>query len=256
MPETKKLKTKATKKKAPSIIQSLKGLFVYPKFDYSKGSLVIFACDPGIKNFAYCLIEVPAIATTEDRLKDLEAFLDNVRIIECGLFKSCLSEIRQDNLLPYLDRFKKDNAKLFTKEIDHLVLERYQARDLRGPRNEVINFNICNVINNFLAAEYPVRNTRLFIAAQWKRYFNIDKVNKVKGLDLLYDNWKKDKQLRKLVTDHQTDAFLIGIYFALDNLLGAEKDKPQLREYLVTFLINNTANYFRKHYNIPYNVKK
>lgn len=246
-------KPRAVKLKAaskPNLVQSFKDLFVFPRYDYQKNTSVILACDPGIKNFAYVLIEAPDTLTTGKPIdKDLVLdFLKQIRIVDCGFLKSCLAELRQDNIVPYLIRFNRDNRDIFRCNPDYLVLERYQSRDLRGPRNEVINFNICNVINNMLHNGSPIRNTRLFIAAQWKRYFNLDKVNKIKGLDLVYDTWKKDKQLRKILTDHQTDAFLIGIYHILDLLLAERKDSPEIREAAVEHLIKNTANYFRTYF--------
>lgn len=246
VPTGKKLKTKK-----PTIVQSLKDLFVFPRYDYRKNKSIILACDPGIKNFAYVLIESPDTIHSKGISKELLLdFLKEIKILECGFLKSCLSELRQDNVIPYITRFKRDNQGIFSCSPDYLVLERYQARDLRGPRNEVINFNICNVINSFLHGNHPVRNTRLFIAAQWKRYFNLDKTNQVKGLDLLFDTWKKDKQLRKTnrLTDHQTDAFLIGVYHILDLLLGDIKDQPEIRETAVKYLIENTADYFRNYF--------
>lgn len=242
----KKLKTKK-----PTIVQSLKDLFVFPRYDYAKNRSVILACDPGIKNFAYVLLESPDTLQAKTVTPEtLVTFLKDIKILDCGFLKSCLAELRQENVIPYFHRFKRDNAEIFSCSPDYLIMERYQSRDLRGPRNEVINFNICNVIHNLLDSNHPIRNTRLLIAAQWKRYFNLDKTNKVKGLDLMYDTWKKDKQLKRTngLTDHQTDAFSIGIYHILDTLLSEVKDRPDLREAAVTYLIANTANYFRTYF--------
>lgn len=241
-------KEKKLKTKKPTIVQSLKDLFVFPRYDYKKNKSIILSCDPGIKNFAYVLIDSPDSLRAETvTTESLVAFLKELKILDCGFLRSCLAEMKHENIIPYIHRFKRDNMEVFSSNPDYLVMERYQARDMRGPRNEVINFNICNVINNLMDSSRPIRNTRLYIAAQWKRYFNLDKTTKVRGLDLVWDTWKKDKQLRKTngLTDHQTDAFLIGVYFILDTLLGEVKDKPELREAAVQYLIQNTANHFR-----------
>ena len=239
-------------KKEVSLVQSLKDLFVFPKYDYRKNKSIILSCDPGIKNFAYILIEAPDTLQKQEELtaESVIQFLEQVKILECGFLKSCLTELRQENVIPYIQKFKVDNREVFKCNPDYLVMERYQTRDLRGPRNEVINFNISNVINSLLHSTSPVRNTRLLIAAQWKKFYNLDKTNKVKGLDLVYDTWKKDKQLRKTngLTDHQTDAFLLGIYHILDLNLSSKKDLPEIREKVVNYLISNCANYFRTYF--------
>lgn len=247
-------KSKPVSKEAkPSLVQSLKDLFVFPRYDYKKNKSIIFAGDPGIKNFAYVIMEAPdtICKTVEELTPDLVIdFLKEVKILSCGFLKSCLTELRQENIVPYIQKFKWDNRDVFKCNPDYLVLERYQTRDLRGPRNEVINFNISNVINTLLHSNHPIRNTRLLIAAQWKRYFNLDKTGQVKGLDLVYDTWKKDKQLRKTdgLTDHQTDAFLIGVYHLLDLSLESKKENPEIREKVVNYLIANTASYFRNYF--------
>jgi hypothetical protein len=242
----------STKKFKKPLVEALKSFFVFPKYDYRKQTSIVLAADPGIKNFAYVLLEAQTdIDYTEaPTAETLLNFIKNIKIRNCGFLKSCLTELRQDNIIPYIHRFAADNAEVFNHSIDYLILERYQARDFRGPRNEVINFNICNTINCLLQSKHALRNTRLVIPAQWKKYYTLDKAHKIKGVDLVYETWKKDKQLRKNhnLTDHQTDAFLIGVYLLLDIYFKDYKDLPDYKNVIVPYIINNTANFFRTYF--------
>ena len=243
---------KATAAVKKPLIDVFKELFVFPKFDYKKDTITVFAADPGIKNFGYAIIEASNnITLRDDHLReDVAAFLNSIKIIDCGFLKSCITELRQDNIIPYVQQFHADNETIFTHPVDYLVLERYQARDLRGPRNEIINFLICSTVHAFMHSKSAVSNARLLIPAQWKRYYTLDKTHQVKGLDLVYASWKADKQLKRVhkLTDHQTDAFLIGVYFLLDLLFREKKDQPAIREQLVTTLIESTADFFRVYF--------
>lgn len=248
----KKPRAKSTPVMRKPLIDVFKELFVFPKYDYKKDTVTVFAADPGIKNFGYVIIEASNnIVLRDEYLKeDITAFLNSIKIIDCGFLKSCITELRQDNIIPYVQQFHTDNENIFTYPVDYLVLERYQARDLRGPRNEIINFLICSTVHAFMQSKSTVSNARLLIPAQWKRYYTLDKTHQVKGLDLVYDSWKADKQLKRVhkLTDHQTDAFLIGVYFLLDLLFREKKDQPVVREQLVTALIESVADFFRVYF--------
>lgn len=259
----KETKKKVKEKGSKPLLSALKDLFIFPKYDYDKQTITIFAGDPGIKNFGYVIFEASNYIDIDidDRCLDteelrnelytkLEALMTSISIRRVGFLKNCIADLRFDNLIPYLDYFHRSNKELYDINIDYLVLERYQARDLKGPRNEIINISIASLIAKLSAKPYNVRNARLLIPAQWKRYYTLDKTNNVKGLDLVYDTWKKDKELRKTyqLTDHQTDALLLGIYFLLDLLLGPKKDIPIIKEWLVNYCIKNAANIFRQYF--------
>lgn len=250
-----KTKTKITgaksNKKKTSVVDALKELFVFPRYSYKKHVIRILAGDPGIKNFGYTIIEASnkCFETNNLSSENLQLFLDSIKIIDCGFLTSCLTELRHDNIIPYIEKFHQDNSYLYETNPDYIVMERYQARDLRGPRNEVINFSIASILNKFLL-DNDHSHAKLIIPAQWKRYYTLDKENKVKGLDLVYNTWKKDKLLTRTykLTDHQTDAFLLGVYCLLDIMIQKQKDAPEVRAFIVNHLINQTKFYFKNYY--------
>lgn len=229
-----------------SIFKTFKNLFVFPKYAYKKDAVTILSCDPGISNFAYILFSIPVPCISDNPVAEIINCLKNVQTHRFGFIESCLSELRQDNLAPYINKFREDNKELFSHSSDYLVLERFQARALKGPRNEVINFNICNLINSMLTSENPVRHVRLFIPSQWKRYLTYKKDDQeIEGLQIIYDTLSADKSLKRVLKDHHVDSFLIGAYFYLTLILGARKDEVEFKVPLVEFLVANTIPYLK-----------
>lgn len=247
--------TQKQPKSSKKVLEVIKDLFVFPKYDYNKQKIKIFAGDPGIKNFGYSIFEINSsfevdLNNMEKTQHEINTFLQSIQIIECGFLRNCITELRYDNIIPYLQKFHESNANIYSSDPDYLVLERYQARDLRGPRNEVINILISALITKFHCKPNNLRNARLLIPSQWKRFYTLDPTNQNKGLDLIYDKWKKDKYLKRKckLTDHQTDAFLMGVYYVVDSILKDIKDPKPIRELIVNYLIENTSQYFTDYF--------
>jgi hypothetical protein len=257
--KTKADKNKRSAKKSKPLLATLKAvtdLLVIAKYNYKKDSVVFFCGDPGIKNFGYVIVKTPRFtlnvdeANNEQVLAYIMNFLADVKLTHVGFLQQTLTEVKQGNIIPHIQDFREKNSTVFNTPVDHVVMERYQARGFKGPSNEIINLNLSLTVNNFLNKQ--VSSARLLIPAQWKRYYNLLDKPEGKGLDILYDAWKNDKQLKRncKLTEHQTDAFLLGIYAILDMYLKERKDLKQIRQAVVGYLLTKTPQYFRVFYNI------
>lgn len=235
-----------------SIFKTVKSLFVFPKYSYKKDSITILACDPGIQNFAYAFFSLSIPSASENFTgHNVVNCLKAIQIRSLGFVESCLSELRYDNIVPYINRFKEDNKDIINCGADYLTLERFQARDLKGPRNEVINFNMSTLINAMLHTACPVRNVKLVIPAQWKRYLTYKKnEEEVTGLDKIYAALAADKSLKKVVKPHHVDSLLIGIYLYLSLILGSKKDEEEFKIPVVEYLVDETLSILRGNINL------
>jgi hypothetical protein len=235
-----------------SIFKGVKKFFVFPKYSYKKDTVTVLACDPGIQNFAYSFFSLPVpSASNTFSGADIVNCLKVIQIRSLGFIESCLSELRHEDITPYISRFKEDNKDIINCGADYLTLERFQARDLKGPRNEVINFNIATLVNLVLQAPFPVRSVKLVIPSQWKRFLTYKKEGQeIIGLDKIYETLSLDKSLKKVIKPHHVDSFLIGIYFYLSLVLGSKKDEEEFKVPVVEYLIEETINTLKNNLNL------
>ena len=162
----------------------------------------ILAIDPGIYNFAYCVID------------------DKSKIISIGHLDNPIQSIKKDDL--------EDNLKLFSwgikeviqsanlKKDDFVVIERYQARGHKGSQIECVNIMIG------IIADMIDNNLILVMPGTWKVYMKKNYGMGKKG------SMKKILNLEN-VTDHMADSVGIAAH-AFERYFNIKIMEPLLKE--------------------------
>lgn len=146
--------------------------------------LRILAMDPGTSNYAWSVLEV------ERPFK--------AKLVATGMIQNTLKTLTQ-NL--------KESGKAFYDEVqsikeqfgvDHIILERFQARGMKGTTIELVNVMIGIIMGTW---KKSYRSFKLITAAQWKNEWNRNG-----DLKAFYE--------KVSCTVHQADSIGIGLYGA------------------------------------------
>jgi len=159
----------------------------------------ILAIDPGIYNFAYCVVD------------------NKFKITAIGHLDNPIQSIKKDDLMDNLNLFKWDIENLIKKsklqKKDFVVVERYQSRH-RGIQTELVNIMI-----GIIAEKLKNSNLILVMPAIWKTYMKRHCSMKKKGM-------KKLLNLEN-ISEHMADAIGIAIY-AFGRYFGTKIMEPLL----------------------------
>ena len=147
--------------------------------------LRIVSFDPGVTNFAWSVLEVT------------RPF--HVKLIATGMIDDTLKDLT-GSMLKNLAPFRGEVLEILEEySVDHMIMERFQARGMKGTTIELVN-----VMIGKLAAMWKKRSHRSFklvTAAQWKNEWN-------RRSDL------KEFYKKASCAVHQVDAIGIGMYGA------------------------------------------
>lgn len=155
-----------------------------------KKKLTFVACDPGSTNFGICLGDI--------RVKKgvLQYRIRSVKKLE-----STVCDLKQrvgEQIVMYLNEIQE----FATKKPNSVVIERFQARGLRGSTGEQVSIMI-----GALTTLYPDR-TNLVIPSTWKNSVNraLPNMGERTPLEWMY------KQLKGEVSAHEVDAAVMLIW--------------------------------------------
>lgn len=145
----------------------------------------VLGFDPGVNNFAYCL------------LNDREP-------VESGLLAYPMQTPDDDH------RFLNEIIELFRRLQPDLILgERYTFRGPQSVHAELVNLmlgRLCVVAELTLGLPVP-----LIQAAQWKNFFKVKQLPKVKGIKKgTWGIWPHHQKFFKVI--HEVDAACIALY--------------------------------------------
>lgn len=172
----------------------------------------ILCLDPGSRNFGYCVIEID-----ENGFQYLEIGQILKTIVNLTALPAYRKGPKRKKKIAKEDRpFDppvQDMLPQFRKVLmailkdwnpDEIVVERFQARGLKGSTIEAVSIMIGIILLQGYLRKIKVR---LITAAQWKNV-----VNKHVILDTLYSHTQLDG-----FTPHETDASCMGLYHFANN---------------------------------------
>ena len=186
-----------------------------------KRSLVIFANDPGTRNYGYAILRVELTpkkrsspsAVKRSKGKEPLPFTLKILPLEHGINRYVLDDLRvgrtmSSQLAAYVD-WIKGIAEKHRPEI--FAAERFMVRRASsGVTTEYVAFMLGTAWSVLLGSS--IRAFRFLPAAVWKNAFN--RSSKLRPLEEYYAEVEELRARGFGVTPHQLDAFLIGVYAA------------------------------------------
>ena len=157
--------------------------------------MFVLSLDPGSRNFAYCVTSID-----ENKFRFLEIGQISNTIVNLTALTRKSKKIVDESVDVMTPKYIKSMSGLLTEyAIQEIVIERFQARGLKGSTIEAVSIMVgilmCIAHNRGL-------KIRLITAAQWK--------NQVNRIVTLNNSYGESHKLG--FTPHETDASYMGIY--------------------------------------------
>lgn len=156
----------------------------------------VLSFDPGVSNFAWSVVEVrrPFAA----------------KVVASGMLYNTVKTFSDDLQRDVADFLSEVTSLFTTYKPDHFIMERFQARGMKGTTIELVNLMLGAFLSWLTERQFSFKHrVKLITASQWKNEWNRNS-----DLDKIYK--------RTSVVPHQVDAVGIALYGAYYWF----KDKP------------------------------